>query len=466
LACLSTVPSVIDELFRVPGLLAGVVPGVPLPDGVLSERARGEARTMLSGDDATMVVTAGVEFENVSWVSAAFSAVDERARADALHEALRARVAAGLNAEVVKQSTNRLELALPAATAVLSRFRGKTEDGDDFDTVTLRLEPTTAPAATASQLGFDAAAVAQALASKKLPPGEVEKRLAARLSRPEWEKDLAWDAVLAAAKSQHAARLPEVVEAIIRAGPWHHDDWGERSARLLLGIVPRVLDYEPTPRPVVGFTEVRLNDLLGVLRGCPVPASERAALAVRVYRALEHGDDAAAADVVAKMEAPLIVNGAFDGGEALETRHFDLYARKLPDDEQRLLLPLRTSTSNAARAAVRWFAAKRGLKVAAQKVTAPGHWELASASLATFFVLVREHFPQHLDAVAAKFGDRPALYNPTVIEAVGRAAGEAVSKTVWQVGGTRFTVRGSRASAAPAPAKKAESAKKPSARKK
>lgn len=84
------------------------------------------------------------------------------------------------------------------------------------------------------------------------------------------------------------------------------------------------------------------------------------------------------------------------------------------------------------------------------------HWQLAAESLAGFFSLVKEHFPQHFDAVVAAFADRKQLYGPDLIPALCGVVGEVVSKTVFRLGATEFKVTARNVTASPAKAKPAK----------
>lgn len=443
--------SIVDLLLKTPGQLANVALGAPIPTDILPERDAEWATGKLTGGGIALTLSGHAPYGKVVSLRTQFTGLDDRARADALFSALRSRLHQHFGGVVARQTSRNLELKTADATVSLSTVRKETDDGA-YDSVSLRheLDQSAHPAPVASDLGFDLRAAATALATKAFPVDLVEHLLVTQWARPDSEKAPEWEAVLAATASEQAARLPEVVEGLLNAASWVETSrWYERASKLLRGVMPRRPTYTHALGPKEGFTTVTQNDLFMVLSMLAVPERERALCAVQVYRALELGDEHAAAEVRARLKLPSLVTAAFDGSDEVVVRLFDLLAGGLGDLD-RLSLPFRVSTANAALACVKWFAAKQGLRVKFPRVkTRDQNWKPAAESLAALFVLVRDHFPQHLEQTAAAFAAHAGLLNPTVVAGVGGAAGESISATVWQLGSTRFTIRGSNVVAAP-----------------
>ncbi|MFT3708171.1 MAG: hypothetical protein QM817_11005 [Archangium sp.] len=431
----------IESLFEKRGLLAGVELGVKPPEST------GTHVLPISFDAPHGIVKSVKGHVTETW---------ETDRMTALFEALRAKAPKHFGGKVEKQTPRLLilKVAKPASRVEVRHYR---HDDGDSDTVSIDvvLDESAMPPLSAKAVGLDGPAVGRALATKKFSASEIERAAVEIITRFDSKAHQAWNKIIAAAAKEHAKRKADVVEAMLRAAPWSElrDGYNDGATRLMTGVMSTTLAYrfDRTPRP--GWTSLTLTDLNAVLE--LLPEADRSEGAAYVFRALERGDPAALDWVRARLAAPgPVVGGAFDATDEIEARLFGLFAEKLGTELEVLALPFRTSTSNAARAAVTWFARERSLEV--KPVLAPGgsrDWRLASESLATYFGFVKQHFPQQLDAVVEKFSQRSALFNAEIIEVIGAAAGERVSKTVFVIGATQFTVRGRNVVAAPASVK-------------
>lgn len=427
-----------SSLFEKRGALAGVELGSRAADG------------QLEGFDFSIFVQA--PHGTVQVVTAECTFGEEPDEAEALFGLLTPQVLAHFAGTVEKKTSKLVTIRVdePPSTVRLSHFRDAQEG---FDSVKLEavLDAGAVPAVAADDVGFDVAAVSRALATRAFAAERIAPIAIKVFTR--YDGDAEWAAVLAAAAKEHASRKADIIAAVLRACPWGELKYGENGPanKLLRGLLPATVAYRPVRKLFPEWAKLTQTDLFATIEMLQLPVADRAEAAARVYRALELGDDNDLHWVRGRIKPPsTFVYAIFDGSDEIEARLFGLIADTVPDELEQLMLPLRASTSNAARAATTWLLQQRRLDPVAVSVKASSDWQLASESFATWFALIKREYPQHFDAVVARFAEVRKLYNPDLIQAVCGAVGESVSKTVFRLGSTEFKTTSRNVTAGPA----------------
>lgn len=355
-----------------------------------------------------------------------------------------ARLEAHFGAKVTKKTKRSVELKLrkPHAAHVFLSFQAmRGPDGDDSYAVSLSktLDTSVVLPVDASALWFDVAKVAPLLASKKFDVEQVTALALAHFTGTPHSLSDKWLRVVFEARAAAKKRAPEIVEQLLLVMPFTD-----------LELTGWFFSYLCQAHRRDSYAAKRLvrtpfQLLRNLLERVAPPVSERGQVALTILRALEHGDPEATHALLQRLgpgEVP-----TFNADDELQDRLFALLTTN--DDELgKLRLPLQARSGNAEYVL---DACVRALGPASTPLPQLPTVEDASArasaeAWARYFHLVRDRFPTHLDALAEAFA-RARLFGAHTIPSVAAVAGRQVSKTVFEVGHSRFTVRGNQASA-------------------
>lgn len=354
-----------------------------------------------------------------------------------------ARLEAHFGAKVTKKTKRSVALKLrkPHAAQVFLSFQVmRGEDGDNSYAVTLSktLDASVVLPVDASALWFDVAKVAPLLASKKFDVAKVTELATAHFAGTPHSLSDPWQRVAFEARAAAKKRAPEIVEQLLLVMPFTDL---ERTGWFFSYLCQAHRSDSYAAKRLVRTPFLLLRNLLE--RVAP-PASERGQVTVTILRALEHGDREATAALVQRLgpgEVP-----TFNVDDQLQDRLFALLTTN--DDELgKLQLPLRARSGNAELVLDACVRALGPASTPLPKLPAveDSHARTAAEAWARYFHLVRDRFPTHLDVLADTFA-RARLFGANTIPSIAAVAGQQVSKTVFAIGRSTFTVRGNQAS--------------------
>jgi hypothetical protein len=450
------------DLFITKGELANIALGSALRidsdgavcsdnSGPLEAVDRDHAHATLVADGLTLGVSISLASKRARSVTVRFeppfSVEDDGAeQAAEVFSAWAARLQAHFGAKPTKQTKRRVEIVLRkpyAALVELSHHVTRGPDGDSLHSVTLSksLDASVRLPVDPSELWFDLASVAPLLVSKKFDLAVVTQRAVDHFGgSPTFSLSPEWQRVVFEARAAHAKRALSVFEELLARFAWSDLDRVRWFFSYLCPSSPQ--DSYAAKR----FSTTPIHTVIALIERLAPAPSDRAKLAVMIVRALERGDDDATRELGAMLAAQPGPTPPFNTPDAVSDRLFSVLTATL-DDFGRLRFALRSAAASdeVVSACVRCYggAALSSPLPAIDDARARKRAE----GWARYFVMVRDRFAAHFDALIEEFARTPALLDKHAVAAIVAVVGQQRSKTVFGVGRVTFTVRGNQCEA-------------------